>query len=351
MDSKQQKIDQFDPNGVGVRNGNFIGLPFTEEEADVILQPMPWDVTVSYSDGTSRGPENILEASYQLDLLDPVYPDAWKCGYYFEAPNEKWQTLSRQLRKKVRKYIHFLENEPGSKIPKKLQKVLSEVNEASGYMNEFVYQRTTERLENNKIVGHVGGDHSTPLGYYQALANYYGEFGLLVLDAHMDLRDSYEGFKYSHASIFYNALAITNLTKLVQVGIRDYCQAEKELADSLFPRVEVYYDKNIRTRMYKELSFDAICDEIVDKLPQQVAISVDIDGLDPRFCPNTGTPVPGGLDFNEACYLLEKIVEKGKTIIGFDLCEVAGIPHEWDGNVGARILYKLGNLCLKSRVK
>jgi agmatinase len=88
---------------------------------------------------------------------------------------------------------------------------------------------------------------------------------------------------------------------------------------------------------------------MVDTLPEKVYISFDIDGLLPELCPNTGTPVPGGLTFDQAIYLLQTVVETGRTIIGFDLCETAGHPHEWDANVGARVLYKLANLMGKSQ--
>ncbi|NRA49325.1 MAG: arginase family protein, partial [Phaeodactylibacter sp.] len=96
--SKAEKIKNFDPNGVGLQNGHFIGLPFNESEASIVLFPVPWDVTVSYGAGTATGPSNILEASPQLDLLDPDVPDAWKAGLYMRTPDPSWLERSQQIR-------------------------------------------------------------------------------------------------------------------------------------------------------------------------------------------------------------------------------------------------------------
>jgi len=166
------------------------------------------------------------------------------------------------------------------------------------------------------------------------------EFGILQIDAHMDLREAYEGFKYSHASVFYNVIQLPSVSKLVQVGIRDFCDAEHELSQN-DSRIETHTMGMIREKKFEGTSWGTYVDQLIAALPEKVYISFDIDGLDPSFCPNTGTPVPGGLQFHEATYLIKKIVTSGKKIIGFDLSEVAGLGNEWDGNVGARILYKL----------
>ncbi|HQQ12694.1 MAG TPA: arginase family protein, partial [Bacteroidales bacterium] len=166
-------------------------------------------------------------------------------------------------------------------------------------------------------------------------------YGILQLDAHLDLRNAYEGFKYSHASIFYNALQFDAITKLVQVGIRDYCEEEADFVRSSNGRITVFYDRDIRKRMFEGSSWRELTDEMIAELPDKVYVSIDIDGLDPKLCPNTGTPVPGGLQFEELIYMLNRLKASGKEIIGFDLCEVAPGEDEWDGNVGARVLYQL----------
>jgi agmatinase len=180
------------------------------------------------------------------------------------------------------------------------------------------------------------------LGYLQLQAEQHTDFGLLVIDAHMDLRKAYEGFTYSHASIFYNALEqLPQIKKLVQVGIRDYCHEEKEYVEQSENRIQIFYDRDMRAKIYQGISWASICEEIVESLPDKVYLSVDIDGLDPKLCPNTGTPVPGGLEYEELVYLLNTLQSSGKTIIGFDLCEVSPGDSDWDGNVGARLLFHL----------
>ncbi len=348
---KQDKIRSFDPNGVAVRNGRFIGLPFTEEEARIVFLPVPWDVTVSSADGAASGPENILECSYQLDLLDPDLDDAWQYGHWFAPVDQAIAGKSSELRELARQYIDYLEDPAAANGSAEMEHIRETIDRGGRQLNEWVYNRTTDYLRQGKLVGLVGGDHSTPLGYYRALADHHGDFGLLVIDAHLDLRQAYEGFAYSHASVFYNALEIPQLQKLVQVGIRDYCEAERLLVAEQYPRTEVFYDNELRRMGYEGATWQHICREIVAALPARVAVSVDIDGLDARYCPHTGTPVPGGLEFQELFYLLRELVASGREIIGFDLCEVAGNGHEWDGNVGARVLYKLSNMALAASLK
>ncbi len=335
----------FNPNNIGLKNGKFIGLPFEYEDAALVLQPVPWDATVSFRDGTHGGPENILDASSQLDLLDPDAPDAWKKGI-FMVP------VSNHLKKsnvKARKWasIHINNLESGISNTKESDRFCRKVNEKCKEMNSFVYDSCLSHLKNGKLVGLIGGDHSTPLGFYQALFDFYGSYGLLVIDAHLDLRKSYEGFTYSHASIFHNVLESMTIEKLIQVGIRDYCDEELEKINCNQGRIEPFFDHELRNRQSKGESWHSICEEIVRKLPEKVVISVDIDGLRPYLCPNTGTPVPGGLEFNELIYLLKMISDEGKEILGFDVCEVAGVGHDWDGNVGARVIYKLAGQMLR----
>jgi len=346
--TKEEKIANFDPSGVGLKNGHFIGLPFTEEEASIVLLSVPWDVTTSFGEGTSTGPHNILDSSIQLDLHDEDVPDAWKMGIFLRHFDLFWLNLNNELRSEAQTYIDYLENGGKSLDEIDFMKVRKKINAACLKLKEWVLDESTKLLESGKLVGIIGGDHSTPLGYMEALAKKYPAFGILQIDAHQDLRNAYEGFTYSHASIFHNALKIKNITQLHQVGIRDFCQEEIDLVKAEGQRVKVWTDKQIKADQFTGKTFHDTCQEILSGLPPQVYISFDIDGLSPDLCPNTGTPVPGGLRFEEACYLLNQVVESGREIIGFDLCEVAGVGNDWDGNVGARILYKLCNLMGKS---
>lgn len=336
----------FDPSGVGVDNGNLYGFPFSPNDANVVLIPVPWDTTVSYSAGTAKGPNAILEASPQLDFWDPDLDEAWKYGISL-LPEDEWIAANNsKFRELAKQHINQLEegNEGDFSI-------VEEINKASIRVNSTVEATANEWLQQGKIVGVLGGEHSSPLGLMKALSTHYGKFGILQIDAHADLRNAYEGFKYSHASIMYNALQEAKVKKLVQVGIRDICPDEIELIES-DPRIEMHHDQILHRAQFEGKPWDLVCREIVGELPELVYISFDIDGLDPKMCPNTGTPVPGGLSFQEAMYLIRTVVNSGRKIIGFDLCEVA--PDEvsdWDANVGARVLYRLSNFAIKSQLK
>lgn len=348
QEERAQKIAGFDPNGVGLHNGHFIGLPFEEAEAQVVLQPVPWDVTVSFGEGTSTGPQNILDASAQLDLFDPDVADAWKIGLFFRPVDEDWLAESRRLRKKCQQYIQFLESGRNPQQFEEMETLRQELNEAGARHTQKVKETCSALLEAGKWVGLIGGDHSCPLGYLQALAERHNQFGVLQIDAHMDLRPAYEGLTYSHASIFYEALRIPQIKKLVQVGIRDYCEEEYQFAHQQPDRIHVWFEHERQEALFQGEGWQSICRDWIDDLPEKVYISFDVDGLEPSLCPQTGTPVPGGLTWAEALFLLRELEHSGRTIIGFDLCETAGLGSPWDGNVAARLAYKLANLGAKS---
>lgn len=343
-------LSQFDPNSVGNPNNNIFGLPFSEEDAALVILPIPWEVTVSYNAGTARAPEHVFNASLQVDLFDPDVPNGWKQGFYMRQPDKKILMKSDYLRKEAELYINYIANGDLVEDNKFMCKTLKEINEGGVFLNNWVYEQTKALLDSGKLVGLLGGDHSTPLGFFKAMAEKHGDFGILQIDAHCDLRKSYEGFKYSHASVMYNALnEIPQLTKLVQVGIRDYCEEEWQvIKDSNF-RIITYFDKDIKERQYEGQTWKLLADEMVAHLPQNVFISFDIDGLDPKLCPHTGTPVQGGFETEQIFYLFKRVLQSGRHLIGFDLNEV-GVSHdEWDENVGARVLFKLCNLLIAEK--
>lgn len=340
-------LSQFDPNAVGNPNNNIFSLPFPEEDARLVILPVPWEVTVSYIAGTARAPEHILNASLQVDLFDPDFRNAWKQGYYLRPCDKKVLMKSDYLRKEAELYINYIAQGEVVADNKFMCKTLKEINEGSNFLNTWVYEQTKELLHEGKLVGLLGGDHSTPLGFYKAIGEKYKDFGILHIDAHCDLRKSYEGFKYSHASIMYNALEeIPALTKLVQVGVRDFCDEEFDYMINSKERVITYFDKDIKERQFDGDTWKTIADEIVNHLPHYVYISFDIDGLDPKLCPHTGTPVQGGFETEQVFYLFKKIAQSGRQLVGFDLVEV-GVSHsEYDENVGARCLFKLCNMLM-----
>ncbi len=343
------KIRSFDPNALGQSDSNLFGLPFTPDEARVVVVPVPWEVTVSYGGGTLHGPQAIFDASKQVDLYDPYLPDAWKLGVAMEPIPARLAATSRTLRRKSEAYIAKLEQGHEPESDPAMRRNLQTINNACGKMVEHVYRQTSRRLAQGKLVAVIGGDHSTPLGFMKALAEVHDSYGVLQIDAHADLRDGYEGFEYSHASIMYNALKVKKIEKLVQVGIRDYCDAEAKVIRNSGGRVETYFDRDIKRALFKGRSVAALHRDIVARLPKKVYVSFDIDGLDPKLCPNTGTPVPGGFEFEESLHLLECVADSGRTIIGFDINEVSPRDDEWDANVGARLLFRMVNIMAKSQ--
>ena len=334
----------FNPGGTGMKNGNFIGLPFSYETANIILLPVPWDVTVSFHDGTALAPTAVLNASVQLDLMDPDIDDAWKLGIFMIPVNDGILDERNHLRGKASDYIEKLERGESTDSPG--SSVVDEINRKCADLNSFVRQESKKIVDAGKVCGIVGGDHSVPLGLIQALGDFHQSFGVLQIDAHMDLRKNYQGFTWSHASVFYNVLKEKAVTRLVQVGIRDYCEEEAGVVRNEKGRVIVFYDHDIKEKEFNGVLWREQCEAIINSLPDNVYISVDIDGLDPNLCPNTGTPVPGGIDFPALNYLLKSVVDAGKKIIGFDLCETGN--DDWDANVAARIIYKLSNLSGRS---
>jgi agmatinase len=338
----------FDPDAAAQPGSGIFGLPYTRDEAAIVLVPIPFDATTSYGGGTSAGPEAILNASMQVDLLDHQFGRTYERGIHMLPISKDILASSRRARKLARPII-----ERGGATPKDKHAVL-EVNAACEAVNRFTLDTAREILSEGKTPGLVGGDHSTPFGHIRACAEHAAELkaskglGILQIDAHMDFRDAFEGFSWSHASIMHNVLTrIPQVTKLIQVGIRDYGEGERDFGKAQKKRVSTHFDFDLATRLDDGDTWAEICDEIVAPLPDHVYISFDIDGLDPALCPHTGTPVAGGLSFNRACVLLETLARSGRRLIGFDLNEVSPglspIPTEpeWDANVGARMLYKL----------
>ena len=344
-------ILNFDTNSIGLADNNIFGLPTNEENARLILLPIPWEVTVSYRNGTARGPEKIKEASYQIDLCDPDARHAWEAGYFMPELDKGIIKKNDFLRHCAELIISNLSEGGNTEDNTQLHDKLEQINQGCRELNQWIYEQAKAYYAKGKMVALVGGDHSTPFGLIKAAGEQFGSFGILQIDAHADLRPSYEGFTYSHASIMYNVLQeVPQVEKLVQVGVRDFCDQEYELICS-DKRIHTFFDKDLKEKQYDGSTWRALCDEIIAELPQQVYISFDIDGLEPSLCPNTGTPVPGGLSYEAVEFLFDQLVESGRQIIGFDLVEMTPGDDEWDANVGARVLYQLFGYATQSRQK
>ena len=347
-------IKNFNPNAAPTGSGIF-GLPFTAKESYVHYLPVPWEATTSYGGGTSNGPAAILQASPQIDLFDHEVDRPYEVGYYLHTEAKQIRAWNKEAKANAQKIIAVAGEIKGKAM---LKKALARVNELSHKLNQFVYQEAKKILDQGKFLALIGGDHSTPFGALRAIAEKHPSFGILHFDAHSDTRCAYEGFTHSHASIMYNILeSIPQVKKLTQVAIRDLCEEEFTYTESQKQRVSVFFNSDLKQKKFSGQSWNNISEEIVGTLPEKVWVSFDIDGLDPRFCPHTGTPVPGGLEFDEAIHIIRTLVRAKKTIIGFDLNEVAPAPDskktgdEWDANVGSRLLYKLTAWSLASQGK
>ncbi|MCK6596941.1 MAG: agmatinase family protein [Bdellovibrionaceae bacterium] len=337
---------QFDPSTSVSPEFGIFGIPTEEKNSQLVLLPVPWEVTTSYGAGASLGPALIREASSQIDLFDLETGKAYEAGYFMKEISEDLKVKNDILKEKAQKVIQLRTDL--SNDEQLINSLCNDVNSGCADMVNWVYEHSKKILAENKLLGLIGGDHSTPLGAIRALAEKYnGNFAVLHFDAHADLRNAYQGFKHSHASIMYNVMN-ENIKpkKLVQVGIRDFCEEEFNYIQSR-EDIKTFFDLDLKKKLLNGKSWDLICQEILNELPEKVYISFDIDGLDPVYCPNTGTPVPGGLSIDQVFYLFQLLHKNKKQIIGFDLNEVSsgGLPideaSEWDGNVGSRVLYKL----------
>ncbi len=350
MKSKVQKITSYDPSMIYTNAGLF-GLPFTTEESEVVLIPVPWEVTVSFRHGTAKGPALMHESSYQIDLYDADIPNAWHAGIAMEPISKYWLKKNKELRPLAEKCIAHIEK-GGEPSDKKVAPLYKKINAASNELNAWMKQESAKLLKADKLVGVVGGEHSVPYGFMQALGEKYPKYSILHIDAHADYREAYEGFEHSHGSIQYNAGKLPCVEKQVLLSIRDYSEEEANRIAASNGKIAAFPDRALKRNAYEGMMWKKQCAEIIKPLGQNVYISFDIDALDPSLCPHTGTPVPGGLEFEQVFYLFDALIKSGKKIIGFDLCEVAPGPlynGEWDAIVGARVLYRLSLAMARSQ--
>ena len=336
----------FDPSGPAAADAGLFGLDATYDEAQLVVVPVPVDATTSYRQGSAGGPEAVLRASHQLDLFDVVYGRPYEAGIVM-LPIEQARVDGNAAAQHDAALARA--GGPGA------AQARARVDAWGEAVNAYVEQHCTEALERGKIVGILGGDHSAPFAAIAAHLRRYPNLSVLHVDAHADLRVAYEGFTWSHASIMDNVLERTPLQRLVQVGLRDLCAEEHARIESSAGRVHATYEHELATHEVAGRPFVELAGRIVDALSDEVYVSFDIDGLDPRYCPNTGTPVPGGLSYRQALALLDAVHRSGRRVVGFDLCEVSPGPDanvatdSWDANVGARLLYRLSALALTSR--
>ena len=315
------------------------------ETADLVLIPAPWSATISYGGGTEQGPELIRKASHQLDFFNPLFKRSYNDKICFEENDPIIENLNKQ----TCNWMKSLERKKQNS-----HKLYENINQASKSVLDWIYEKSLRVFNKGKIPALVGGEHSVSEGLLSVIGDKYkGDYGILHLDAHADLREAYQGFKRSHASVMFNVLNLKPPPKkLVQVAVRDLCESEyKKIKTD--EKICCYFDEEIYTRAFKGEKWSVICEEIISQLPQQIYVSLDVDGLSWSYAPGTGAPVPGGISFNQALYLLAEIKRQDKKLISFDVVETSAGDKdqafaEWNGNVSARLIYYLSGLALHS---
>ena len=328
------------------KNASVFGKTPSYENSKLALISVPWSVTASFGAGADKGPEMIALASSQMDFFSIEAGDVLDQGIFLFSPPPVLKKWNQKARKKALPIIALEESAPGKFSRQKIE----EINQFCKQMIKWVYEETKKIHTDGKKFGLIGGDHSCSEGSISYFSDLYkGDFGILHIDAHADLRKNYQGFDHSHASIMYNVMTHKYPPKaLVQVGVRDYCK-EEYLFIKKTKNIHTYFDSELNTALFEGRTWKSLVDSIIQCLPEKIYISVDVDGLQPHLFPNTGTPVPGGLSFEQTNYLLNKLAQH--QIIGFDLVETAS-PHKkninlWDAQTGARLLYKLCQTILK----
>jgi agmatinase len=260
------------------------------DDSTIVVIPVPYDGTSTWIKGADKGPEAIIEASANMELYDiETDSEVYRKGIFTDTPIE------------------------GFSFPEDVVDSLAD--------------RVSYHLEKGKFVTVIGGEHSISLGPVKAQAQHHKDLTVLQLDAHSDLRDEYNGSKYSHACVMAR---VKELCPIVQVGIRSMDSSEKNHMD----KSRVFFAKDI----YSAKDWTK---KVASKLSKNTYITIDLDVLDPSIMPSTGTPEPGGLSWYDVLILLRTISEK-TNIVGFDIVELCPDDKNKAPNfLAAKLIYKL----------
>ena len=276
---------------------NFGGIAEAEfssfEKARVLIWPISYEGTVSYGGGTGQGAAAIIDASRNMELYDEeTDAEVYKLG------------------------IHTLDESPSIDPPERMMKSL--------------YDRAKELISTSKFITMIGGEHSVSAPIIRAHAEKYSSLSVLQIDAHADLRDSYDGTPYSHASIMARVVKDLHIPA-VQVGIRSISVDEARVINQLPTRI--FWAKDIVGR-------DDWWDDAIEGLTENVYLTIDIDGLDPSLVSATGTPEPGGLGWYETIGLIRTIA-RNRNVVGMDLTEYSYVAGEnASAFLCAKLIYK-----------
>lgn len=272
--------------------GTYAGIPdeFSSKNAPIVIVPVAYDETSTWGKGADRGPEAFLKASENMELYDiETDTEVYKKGIYLNEVLEGFETPDAMV--------------------------------------EAVHQTMKNYLDRGKFVTMIGGEHSVSIGAIRAFNEVYDNLSVLQLDAHTDLRKSYEGSVYNHACAMYEANETTNL---VQVGIRSMDHSETLVMD----KEKVFF-------AHEMIANDYWVEDAIDLLTDNVYITFDLDAFDPSVLPATGTPEPGGLMWYETLDFLKKVFEE-KNVVGFDIVELC--PHTRSQSsdfAAAKLYYKM----------
>ena len=288
-------------------NDNFLALEEENsnfENSKIAIVSAPYEHTVSYGGGTKYGPEAIIKASQFVEFYDEEF-DRELC---FEQG--------------------ICTIEPIDFDGKANKEAL-----------DMIYDQVKELLAKDKFVITLGGEHTISSAPIKAHHEKYPNMSVLQFDAHSDFRDTYEGSKYSHASIMARVAEFFPNDKITQVGIRAQCIEEANFIKE--NKVNTFYANAIRRGVHGQDWQQSV----VDTLSDEVYITFDVDYFDPSIMPATGTPEPDGFQYHETLDLLRKIKASGKRVIGFDVVELApmeGLSHP--DILTASLIYKMLNI-------
>ena len=323
-----------DPDAAAHGESGLFGFGLDPEECRVVAIPVPYEGTVSSRKGTVSGPAALIGASTQLDFLDPVVGEPWRAGLCMLQEEPLLRAASAEAS------AHAMRLREGE------LEAAGAIDAIGEEIWDWLEAGVGSLLDSGRAPAVVGGEHGISFGAYRAVAARHEEFGILQVDAHCDLREAYEGLRTSHASVMRRALELPQVSRLVQIGVRDFGLAEAAFARASGERVHALHDFSLARATQDEGIASAFADAIAT-LPETVWISFDIDGLEPSLCPGTGTPFPGGLRWREAQLLVDSIAASGRRVLGFDLVEIG--PAFWDGLVAAKVFYMLAGVTLGTR--
>jgi len=291
VNSRLEKQELLCDDGAGMA-GSFLGLPpaySAYNSSRIVILPVPFDQTSSYKKGSDRGPAALIEASRHLELYD-IETDAeiYKLGLHTAAPVEA---------------------------------------QHSAQMLEQTYARVTSYLREGKFVVSLGGEHSITLASASAHAEAFSPIGILQLDAHADLREAYEGNRFSHACVMARILELPQVQSVVAVGIRSMSRGEKKR------------QAGVRTFFSHEILGGEWYKQVVDALPERVYMTIDLDVFDPALMPSTGTPEPGGLTWQQIMKLIKEVCAT-RTLVGFDVVELCPSAETSPDFLAAKLVYR-----------